>query len=467
MAARFQEAGFQAKVVLGETPEVERQDAIRALRLGELQILFTVDVFNEGVDLPEVDTLLLLRPTESATVFLQQLGRGLRLHEGKECLTVLDFIGVARQDFRFDILYRALLGGTRRELAEQVEAGFPYLPSGCSMQLDRVASQIVLDNLRASVRGARAFLRQELLSVGPEASLAEFLKRSGAELADLYSGKEPGWVGLRRQVGFSTTAPTEREPALMRAVGRLLHSDAIEQLDYTNALLAREAPPGYGQRERERRLQAMLHFSLWSGQEATRPIATQMQHLWEEPGILEELRALLPVLKERVDHQDIALVEHPDVPLRVHCHYTLSEILAGFGVMTPERPHRIREGVYYHQPSGCDLFFVTIRKNERDYSPSTLYRDYALSLEKFHWESQSTTRSDSPTGQRYQRHTGPTHALFFVRESARDDRGNTRPYLFLGPAHYLSHEGERPMAITWRLFHPIPAQFYPSLGLAA
>lgn len=123
--------------------------------------------------------------------------------------------------------------------------------------------------------------------------------------------------------------------------------------------------------------------------------------------------------------------------------------------------------MYYHEASGCDLLFVTIRKNERDYSPSTLYRDYALSLERFHWESQSTTRADSPTGLRYRNHTGKTHALFFVRESAKDGRGNTRPYLFLGPAYYLSHEGERPMAITWSLKFAFPAQFYRGMRLAA
>lgn len=466
MARRFCEAGYQATVVLGETPE--RQQAIAQLRAGSLQVVFTVDVFNEGVDLPEVDTLLLLRPTESATIFLQQLGRGLRLHDSKECLTVLDFLGVARQEFRFDIGFRALLGGTRKELAEQVETGFPYLPSGCSMQLDRMAAKVVLDNLKGSIKRARPFLRQELISLGPQASLAEFLARSGAELEEVYSGKEPGWIGLRRQVGFPTPPASATETPLLKAVARLLHGDAMEQLDFTSALVARESPPAYGSfGEREKRRLAMLHFSLFSTEAAARPIDEGLKNLWEEGTALEELRALLPVLRERVDHQDHPLPEHPDVPLRVHCHYSLAEILAGFAVMTPDRPHRIREGVYYHEPSGCDLFFITVRKNERDYSPSTLYRDFAISPQLFHWESQSTTRADSPTGLRYRSHTGRTHVLLFVRESAKDERGQTRPYLFLGPAHYLSHEGERPMAITWRLKHDIPFQFFRGMRLAS
>ena len=78
-----------------------------------------------------MDTLLFLRPTESALVFLQQLGRGLRLADGKDCVTVLDFIGEANQEhFRFDLRYRAVTGATRTEVAKQITQGFPFLPAG-------------------------------------------------------------------------------------------------------------------------------------------------------------------------------------------------------------------------------------------------------------------------------------------------------------------------------------------------
>jgi superfamily II DNA or RNA helicase len=106
-----------------------RKFVAAGLRAGELQILFAVDLFNEGLDIPEIDTVLFLRPTESAIVFLQQLGRGLRLCRGKSCLTVLDFIGQAHRNFRFDLRYRALLGGTRDQLEQQINEGVS-LPAG-------------------------------------------------------------------------------------------------------------------------------------------------------------------------------------------------------------------------------------------------------------------------------------------------------------------------------------------------
>ncbi len=440
MADRFAEAGLAAVAVLGDTREEERREALRGLREGKVQAIFTVDVFNEGVDVPEVDTVLLLRPTESATIFLQQLGRGLRLAEGKASLTVLDFIGMARAEFRFDVVYRGLLPGTRRELVTEVEGGFPSLPSGCSMQLDRVAAGVVLDNLKSQLRSTRTFLRRELREVGPSASLAEFLTRAGVELEDIYRGDSPGWGQLRREVDFPTAEGDSRG---LRSVSRLVHADSLEQLRWTREHLEGRPPVG----TRDERMAAML--------------AACLPDL--SPLVREEMLSLLPVLEARVDHQDHPLEEHPHVPLRVHCHYSLAEILAAFAV-----PYRVREGVYHDPTSGCDLLFVTIQKSERDYSPSTLYRDYALSPTLFHWESQSTTRADSPTGKRYQTHRldGP-HALLFVREGRQDTRGLTSPYLFLGPAAYASHEGSRPMAITWQLRWPIPMQFYRGLRLAA
>lgn len=463
MAAVFAKAGFKARAVTGGTTNEARRSAISALRKGELQIIFTVDVFNEGVDIPEVDTLLLLRPTESATVFLQQLGRGLRLHDGKECLTVLDFIGQARKEYRFDVGFRALVGGTRKELATQIEQGFPHLPSGCSIQLDRTASEMVLKNVRQAISGNKAFLKRELLACGPDVTLSDFLERAGLELTDLYRGNNPGWMALRASVGYAQTGGSM---TLARAMARLLHMDSFEQISYLRQLFQSPQPPtelpGFPELQRL----AMLHFSLWNPQDAAAGYLPRLQQLWDDPWARHELLALLPVLQQRINNLPHPLSRLPQVPLSVHCQYGLSEILAAFQVLTPDSPHRIREGVYYHQPSGCDLFFITIRKNEKDYSPSTLYRDYAISQRLFHWESQSTTRADSPTGKRYQSHHGPGgRALLFVRQTSKADLGHAQPYLFLGPAEYVSHAGERPMAITWRLEVEIPGGVYRGLGL--
>jgi superfamily II DNA or RNA helicase len=180
MAERFRVRGLKAEALDASSPADQRRDALRRLQNGELQILFAVDLFNEGLDIPAIDTVLMLRPTESAVVFLQQLGRGLRLspETGKSCLTVLDFIGQQHRRFRFDLRYRALLGGSRRQLETQRQQGFPFLPPGCRLVLDRVATDRVLTNLRQSLPSRRPQLLEELRAlaaegvIGPASGLA-------------------------------------------------------------------------------------------------------------------------------------------------------------------------------------------------------------------------------------------------------------------------------------------------------
>ena len=155
MAHHFNENGIPAVAVWGESTDVDRRAALHQLSNGEVNVIFSVDLFNEGVDIPKVDTILMLRPTESATLFMQQLGRGLRRSSGKTVCTVLDFVGTHRSEFRYDKRFRALLGGSRKDVESAVRLGFPYLPAGCHMQLDRKAADIVLTSIhrRALVVG--------------------------------------------------------------------------------------------------------------------------------------------------------------------------------------------------------------------------------------------------------------------------------------------------------------------------
>ena len=125
---------------------------------------------------------------------------------------------------------------------------------------------------------------------------------------------------------------------------------------------------------------------------------------------------------------------------------------------TLERQRDLREGVFHATSINADLFFVTLNKTESDYSPTTMYEDYAISDELFHWQSQSTTSASSKTGQRYIHHAEQFHSiLLFVRDDWSHD-GLTLPYTFLGPVDYVSHQGSRPISIIWRLRHELPAK---------
>ncbi len=455
MARSFNQAGIPSRAVIGATDPATRSQIIWALRNRELNAIFTVDVFNEGVDIPEVDTVLLLRPTESATVFLQQLGRGLRLAAGKSGLTVLDFIGQQRREFKFDARFQALTGIPGRKLPDAVEQGFPYLPSGCYVHLDRVATGIVLENLKASIRTRHDLLVRELRELG-DITLVDFLHSTERSLEEIYRSTRAGWMNLRRDAGLAALPAVDGDRSMVAAVGRMLHIDDEERLGkYVGWLRADTPPLENALSPRDVSLLNMLHLDLWGRNAEHVSLRTSLARLWGHEAIRFELAEVLDALAA----QTTALVMEDRFalePLAVHAHYTRDEVLAALGVGTPERPPTMREGVVWAKDAKADVFFVTLRKSEKTFSVTTMYHDYAISSREFHWESQSTTSIGSPTGQRYINHAERgSRVLLFARDVA-----DQRDFLYLGPARYVRHAGDRPISITWRLDWELPPLFF-------
>jgi hypothetical protein len=436
-------------------------------------VVFSVDLFNEGVDVREVDTLLMLRPTDSPTLFLQQLGRGLRKSRAKSRCTVLDFVGHHREEFRFDRRLGALVRGTRRELAEQVARGFPFLPAGCHVELDPVATEIVLESIRMAVPSRWDAKVEELVrlaSRGEDVSLATFLAEGGLELEDLYAGDRT-WSDLceaaAQRTGLSTLRLAERgphEPSLRRALARLLHvDDDVRIAGYRRLLTSSEAPDPVRLPVRERRLLRMLVASLVD-KSVTKGTTLEdgCALLWAHPQVRRELLELLECLEARVSHVPVPLAGEPHVPLVVHGRYTRLEILAAFGIGEGAKVAPWQTGVYWAEAAGADLLAFTLDKTSGGFSPTTRYRDYAISSDLVHWESQSVTRADGETGLRYRHHVARgSKVMLFARE-----RTDERAFHFLGPATYVKHEGELPMAVTWRLEHSLPGDLFASFAAA-
>lgn len=460
MAEQFNAANLPAMAVSAETPREERRQALQALAAGEIRIVFSVDLFNEGVDIPSVNTLLLLRPTDSPTVFLQQLGRGLRREPNKSVCTVLDFVGQHRKEFRMHRRYAALLGGSRKQVERVIEEGFPYLPSGCHMELDAVASQYVLENIRQSLPNTWPARMQELRRVAeadPTVTLKHFLNQTGIELEDIYANNR-SWSDLLEAGGVATLPAGPHEAPLRRAVGRLLHIDDVLRIEHYGTFSESPKAPEVGALDLSARrllhmLLTVLTETVLKGDETLQEAANL---IWGHPQVLAELRQLLDVLSARIDHVPQPLSTHPDVPLSVHARYTRREVLAAFSNGSQLKVSEWREGVRWLPEARVDLLAFTLDKTSGHFSPTTRYRDYAISQTLLHWESQSGTRETSGTGKRYQNHkTDGSEVLAFARLRTDD-----RAFWLLGPATYVSHEGERPMAITWRLSNELPGDLF-------
>ncbi|WP_030970986.1 DUF3427 domain-containing protein [Streptomyces sp. NRRL S-1824] len=470
MADFFRRAGLNAVSLSGETPRPERKDALDQLKAGTLQVIFSVDLFNEGLDIPDVDTLLLLRPTSSATVFLQQLGRGLRRTEDKAVLTVLDFIGQHRKEFRFEEQFRALTNLTRNRLLTNIEHDFPQLPSGCQIILETKAKELIIDNIRSQISVNVTQLAREVAQFA-EPRLTDYLKESGRELKELYRGNGNSWTGLLRRAKLLTDTGAEGEAALLKRVSAFLHVDDPLRVAAYSKLLTHDAPTYDELSEQEQAYARMFFFSLWPLGGDFNSYQQGFDTLRPHHAFRDELSQVLAHVLDLADHVPVPLLGgHASLPLTVHASYSREEILPALrqSYVGGFMPGHFREGVKWCEDIQTDALLITLEKDEKDFSPETRYKDYALNESLFHWESQNQTSETSPTGVRYRTHKDKdTHVLLFVRRYKKTDIGGPQPWMLLGPAEYVEHKGSKPMGIVWKLRHEIPADVWTYSAIAA
>jgi superfamily II DNA or RNA helicase len=456
MARYFTSHGVPSLALSAESPSEVRREALERLRTRAANFIFVVDLYNEGVDIPEVETLLFLRPTESLTVYLQQFGRGLRLHDEKECLTVLDFIGAQRREFRFAPRIRAFSTNPTTPLDREIEQGFPHLPSGCVVRLERVAQQRILQNVRQSVRLFRprmvGSIRELGRYLGRAPSLTEALEFLDTSVDELL--KRGLWSELLADAGLGERPCDADRDQLATGIRRVSHADCANQIQvWLESLSEDHSSPS------DAPILAMLYVSLWGESGKNWSIERADERLRRNPAALSDLRAVLQYRLNHAPAHRIGRIPELSGPLTVHAQYTRDEILIGLGHWTLARRPDQREGVLHIPASRVDAFFVTLQKTEEEYSPTTMYEDYLISADRFHWQSQSNTSVESPTGQRYINHQEMGyHPLLFVRETKRLPSGLSAPYVYLGPCQYVSHRGSRPISIVWKLRHAVPAR---------
>lgn len=488
MTDRINAAGILAECVVGDSSSEDRRAAPERLARGEINAIVTCDLYNEGVDLPFVNTLLLLRPTQSPVLFQQQIGRGLRLHPGKESCLILDFVGRYREDFRFDRLLSSLTGLHRAQLPSEAENDFPSLPSGCFIHLQRQARERILNSLRRLVQQNWRRLCMELQTYvtlqGRDAiRLVDFLKDQGVELESLYrSSGRSGWTCLKRQAGLLPGEVTQEEEYFGRRFADLLHVDDVERLAFLEKVTQasathelKEAHPHHNGSEsvsmsgsallkdscsvREQRLLQMLAYQIDAGHQQKETGAAFLARLMESPMSFQELGELAEVLSSRNVLPARSIPGMGDIPLCLHASYGIREILTAVGWLTDTRRSPFQAGALALPERRTELLFVTLDKRE-GYHQRIAYHDYAISAERFHWQTQNSAGPDTKVGQRYlESPDNGWQFQLFVRQTRKD------PYRACGPVTLLQAEGNRPMSIHWKLAVPLPARLFQAFSV--
>ncbi|GAB3352344.1 DUF3427 domain-containing protein [Arachidicoccus ginsenosidivorans] len=459
MQQKFERAGLKSAYLVSENSH-HRKEIIHEFKTRKINYLFVVDIFNEGIDIPQIDTLLFLRPTESLTIFLQQLGRGLRLNEGKNILTVLDFVGQARDEYDFENKFRGLIGKTQTPILKEIEMDFPHLPLGCAIILERKAKEYILENIRKATQlSKRALIRkiQNYSSITDlPLTLENFLKVYNLSLKQVYQNYL--FSELKAMAFGEILEQTNLRRVKTILCSKWLVTDALHYFRFIQALLAVDCDLDQLEKTAENKsLGLILYYDFYS--------QPPINNLTKGIMAINENKNLLPEIKEyvKIKIDQITFEEYPCVdlgfsmPLKIHARYTREQILVSMQLSTAQTKSSNREGVALNKSYNTEALFINLKKTDEEFSPTTMYDDYAINEVKFHWQSQNQTSPESSKGLSYiNQKKENKKILLFIRESKKDSDGNTQGYVFLGPAHFESFYGSKPMSITWQLDNNIP-----------
>ena len=459
MSDKFLEEGLKAAALTSDNA-TEREAMFTKLQNKEINYLFVVDMFNEGVDIPQIDTVLFLRPTESLTIFLQQLGRGLRLYDGKDCLTVLDFVGNSNPEYDFLHKFKAMIGKTHIAIKDEIERDFPHLPLGCSIVLEKRAKEIIIQNIELASRGGLNKLIRKIrefnTSYTEQLTLSNFLRLENYSLIEVFS-KKYTWHALLQKAGIEKHSVSKFENEIARLTSTTWFS--TDSRSYFKEILSL-LKDGISNLQIDPLQLLMFFYDIFQAS------PKKLQYSSAIDGISDVLKdtysknELIQFLEERM--KTIECIEKEErtgfhFPLSIHGRYTRSQILVALQLSTEKTQSSNREGVAENKLLNTEALFVTLDKSKGNYSSTTLYEDYAVNETIFHWQSQNSTKPDSPKGLSYikQEQRGKK-ILLFVRERNEDENGLTMGYVYLGPVRLQSYTGSQPMSITWELLNPMP-----------
>jgi len=468
MADCFSKVGIPSRALVGSTGSEARKKIVADFRKGEFPFLFVVDIFNEGVDVPEIDTVLFLRPTESLTVFLQQLGRGLRKTAQKDCLTVIDLVGQMHRRYRVDRKFAALLPNKRFRIDREVAAEFPHLPAGCSVILEKQARSYIVESIRRHYEILKAAVTEDLKTFETDNHLPltfeNYITQSGYDPHQLLKSRT--WSEWKQLAGIDdspvvkepgtlrygvTRSSLIRSPRFLRTLRQFAETGDVESLSPTDKL--------------------RVHYLLWKDGGRQLPFDTVDESLAaidEHPSIRADL---LEITDWALAATSVGEVEGSSEGaakwgFELHGTYTNHDINTLMGKATFESPWQTGPGVLAFHEQKAYALLITFQKGEAEFSPSTMYEDYPITRDLIHWQSQNNTTQDSKAGLNLTQHAECGYTILIFARLAKQQHGVTMPFVCLGPADVVDFHGERPITFQWKLRSAMPYELFEQARIA-
>jgi hypothetical protein len=209
--------------------------------------------------------------------------------------------------------------------------------------------------------------------------------------------------------------------------------------------------------ESEQLMLTMLHYDVWQNEGGFNSLEKSIQQIGTNPIMVKEIIEVIENLLDDILFKEIEIDLPYKQPLKIHARYTRDQILAAFGIITFDKKQVVQGGTVCNEELNTELLFITLVKTEENYSPTTMFEDYAINETLFHWQSQNSISPNTPTGISYINHiANQKRILLFVRETKNDEFKNTMGYVFIGEGSLKDYSGAKPMNIKWELSEPLP-----------
>jgi superfamily II DNA or RNA helicase/diadenosine tetraphosphate (Ap4A) HIT family hydrolase len=511
MAEYFRNAGLRAVSVHSGPNSAPRASSLESLQAGDLDVVFAVDMFNEGVDVPLIDTVLMLRPTESAIIWMQQFGRGLRKAAGKDLLKVVDYIGNHRTFFT---KVRAMLqiGEGDRAIAlalESISKGNWEFPPGCEVTYDLHAIDLIENLLRTDSGDALAAFYVDFCERHGQRPSAVEAFHAGYELKNTGHGS---WFGFLRHMGTlnegeaavleqhtdflddicKTRMTRSYKMLLLKAWLRRsetlepVHIDELTEevarLAHGNPHYADDISVEVSDKLKLRKLLVDNPIDAWTGEANSSPFIFQDDVFGlETMPTIDLAPALSELLIETVDWRLVEYLSRRELGPEPSSSESLADVAndpTGSSSQVGELWHEYMRdeipplfGDQFNPGSwnsgivmsGKNMILLVTLKKE-NLSVGGHYEDGFVDPQTFTWQSQNRTTQQSNHGQIICGNEEGYNIHLYVR--AGKLRGKkAAPFTYCGNVSFLSWEGEKPISVEWRLSAPLPDHYHRLFGI--
>lgn len=493
MTKEFLKKGIKATTITGNHGKDLREDIIKKFKETEdLEVIFTVNIFNEGIDIPCINSILMLRPTASPIIFTQQLGRGLRHYENKEFLTVIDFIGNHSRAFLIALALMGRKGYDKESIKIAVKRDFDNLSKTIHVKMEEICKQEILKQLDNENFNSLKYLKAEYDEFkdylkGRVPRPLDFIEYEDAPNFYKYVRLQKSYLDFLAKVKDNLFSLNEKERVVIREIERFLPIKRVYEFAIIRELIAKNQGLSKSNilgvvgkyieiSDIKHTLDTVDHaMGYLNGDYYDSQDLKRCGKLFKVSGeAIEKTELLNEVLKNKdikdyiLEVLDYGLLKYKEsfgtedygFPfLKLYENYFMKDVAL---LCNYDKKHSAFRGSGLLKKDKDYFVFIDLHKDE-NIKESIKYKDKILDRYHFQWESPNATRVDSEIGERIVKNKEKDIKIHIFVRKCKESDGVVQPYIYIGKGDCIAYKGSKPITTTLKLENPLSKDIYIEL----